>query len=185
MKGLPMSGEESRELKASISKVGKACKAIKYICLICFVLFTVLWIVLMCLLTIDLATTGSGGGAIGPFLYVLSHGLAMGALLFVFLKIFSSIVSGESPFTIEQVRRFRLAAALLLLLAVIEAFLSASFSYGSQILGMNVLAAGGSATEQSYININVLALFFAAALFSVSVIFQYGTLLQRLTDETE
>ena len=35
------------------------------------------------------------------------------------------------------------------------------------------------------VNIDMMTLFFAAILYGVSVLFRYGTLLQRLTDETE
>lgn len=179
-----MSGEESQELETSIERLVRVCRIIKNISITCFVVFMPSLAIVLGLMLLDLVNSMNVVATLKSLLYVLSYGFVIGALLLISIKIFSNIVSGESPFTIKQAKRFRIAGALLLLLAVVESILSMDFSYSVQLSGVNFAANGSTGAEQSVINIDAMMIFFAVILFSLSVLFQYGILLQRLCDET-
>lgn len=179
-----MSGEEHRELNASIDKVKRGCKLIKYVCLICLIAFLFSWVMLLGAMVLDIVSSGLDSIKLRGIIYILLHGIVISILLFISVRVFSSVVAGESPFTMRQVWRFRIAALVLLALVVVEAFVAVGFSQTVQLLGTDMIYDGGYALDRDQIDINIMALFFAAMVFGISVVFQYGSLLQRLNDET-
>lgn len=178
-------GEEYRELEKSISGVRHSCKFLKYSCGACLIIFSVAWISLLGIMIASIVVGQVDHEGVKGVLYVLFYGLVIEALLYDAFQSFSDIVSGESPFTTKQVFRFRFASLLLLFLAVIDAALSTGFIYYSNVMGISFGAMGNDGVGGSQISINAMALFFAAMLYGVSVLFRYGALLQRLTDETD
>ncbi len=179
-----MDGEEFQELESSMSKVRRSCKYLKYICMVCLIVFSVAWAALVGVMVFSSKTQVSSS-ELREVVYVICCGLMVILLLFAAARSFSDIVNGESPFTMKQVNRFRFAALLLVLLAIVDAILSTNFLYGFDVAGFNVAAYGGHEMGQAKVNVNMMLLFFSAMLFGVSVLFRYGVLLQRLTDETE
>lgn len=180
-----MSGEESRELAASIAKLRSGCNLIKRFCILCLVGFTASWAVLLALTIFDLVAVGFDGEKIRAVLYILSHGLIISSLLVISVQIFSGIVAGESPFTMKQVWRFRVSALLLFVLVLVEALLAADFSHVMNVPNAHVAYDSVGPIEQASVDINITILFFTVIIFGVSVVFQYGNLLQRFSDETE
>ncbi|MEQ3361855.1 hypothetical protein, partial [Raoultibacter massiliensis] len=85
---------------------------------------------------------------------------------------------------ITQVKRIRTMALLMIWLAVLELTMSA----GSAILflqsGIEIQVVGTTDLGGSVVKINGGAIFMAAVLYCLSVFFEYGSLLQQLTDET-
>lgn len=117
--------------------------------------------------------------------YVLAYGITIMSLLLLATRTFTDIMKGASPFTEKQVNRFRVGALLLVLLTIVDMLLSTSFSYDVNIAAIGFGAHGNYGMEPEKVSVNVLALFFAAILYGISILFRYGVLLQRLTDETE
>lgn len=180
-----MGGEEHRELEESLSGARRACKYLKNIALVCLVVLLFAWLLLITLLIVDAAAKGFNAYNLKDMLYVALYGAMALSLLFVAFRSFSDVVNGESPFTMKQVSRFRYAALLLIALVIIDTVLSTGFSYSFNMAGVNYVALGNHGIDPERIRINAEPLFFAVILYGVSVLFRYGVLLQRLTDETE
>ncbi|WP_080798994.1 hypothetical protein [Arabiibacter massiliensis] len=180
-----MSGEESRELAASIAKLRRGCKLIKRFCIVCLIGFTASWAVLLALTLFDLVAVGVDGEKVRTVLYILCNGIIISFLLVISVQIFAGIVAGDSPFTMKQVRRFRVTALLLFALAFVEALLAANFSQVVNVPNTYVVYDSVGGAEPVPIDINIMILFFAVMILGVSIVFQYGNLLQRLSDETE
>ncbi|WP_101723504.1 hypothetical protein [Eggerthella timonensis] len=180
-----MGGEEFRELEASLSGARRVCKHLKNISLIFSAVYLVAWLLLLVLMTTDAATAGVDARKLKGISYVASYGVVTLLLLFVAYRSFSDVVNGESPFTMKQVSRFRYAALLLVALVIIDTILSTGFTYAFNMAGVDYSALGNHGMEQRHLRINAEPLFFAVILYGISVLFRYGVLLQRLTDETD
>lgn len=180
-----MGGEEFRELEASLLGARRVCKHLKNISLVCSAIFLVAWLLLLVLMITDAATRGFDARKLKGMLYVASYGTVTLLLLFVAFRSFSDVVSGESPFTMKQVSRFRYAALLLVMLVIVDTILSTGFTYAFNMAGVDYSALGNYGMDQKHIRINAEPLFFAVILYGISVLFRYGVLLQRLTDETD
>lgn len=180
-----MGGEEYRELEASLSGASRACKRLKSISLVCSVVFLVAWFLLLAFMITDAVVKGFDAHKLKGILYVAFYGAVTISLLFVAFRSFSDVANGESPFTLKQVSRFRFAALLLLTLAIVDTLLSTAFVYGFDIAGIDFAASGNHGVVQRHVRINAEPLFFAVILYGISVLFRYGVLLQRLTDETD
>lgn len=178
-------GEEARELEVAMLRTGRICRCLKYICIACLAIFSLAWVILVWSMVVSLANQQQGLLIPKEFLYVAMHGLVVIALLYAATQSFSNVARGFSPFTMKQVNLFRLASLLLILLAVIDAILSTGFLFDFEIAGLDIVANEGWQMEPAKLNIDMMTVFFAAILFGVSVLFRYGNLLQRLTDETE
>ena len=179
-----MSGEETHKLKESLGKAKKACKVIKILCLVCLVCSVLVWLLYSIMLIISSLQNESGNIGWGEVAYFVSFGLLISSLLFIALRVFSDIVAGESPFTLKQVKRLRLAGTLLLLFVILDAFFSLDFSFGTEALGYNFGIIGNRGSESPSIKVNVFAIITACMCYGLSIVFKYGVLLQELSDET-
>lgn len=180
-----MGGEEFRELEAAMLRTKRTCKGLKYACGVCLIVFSIMWMVLLGTLVVAFAADLTEPGILKELLYTFIYGAIIIILFFSFFISFSDIAKGVSPFTMKQVSRFRFAALLLVLLVIVDAFLSVGFVHNLDVAGVGVSAFGNNGVEQPQIRINGMDLLFAAILYGVSVLLRYGVLLQRLTDETE
>lgn len=180
-----MGGEESRELEAAMSSVRRTCGRLKRVCLACLIVFFTAWCILIGSIIVGMFTQKWELGGFKELLFIFMHGFVVVILLFAVMRSFSDVVKGYSPFTTKQVNLFKFASALLVLLVVIDAILSTSFFFGYEVAGVDIAAYQGHQMGSAKVNIDMMTLFFAAILYGVSVLFRYGTLLQRLTDETE
>ncbi len=180
-----MGGEEFREIEASLSRARKTCRCLKRISFVCMVVLLVAWAALLLLMISDIAAKGFEVPKLRNVLYVALYGGAVLSLLLVAFRSFSDVVNGESPFTMKQVARFRYAAILLLSLVAVDALLSTGFIYGFDVGGIEFAALGNHGLGLPLVHVNAIALFFAVTLYGASALFEYGVLLQRLTDETE
>lgn len=180
-----MGGEEFRELESSLSGAKRVCRCLKGISFVCLAILLAAWLLLLILMIADVTTKGLDAHKLKGLLYVALYGTAALLLLFVAYRSFSDVVSGESPFTMKQVARFRNSALLLLALTLVDAFLSTGFIYGLDVEGIGFAALGNYGVEHNQIRINATMPFFAIMLFGIAALFRYGVLLQRLTDETD
>lgn len=177
-----MDSSEFRELKSSLAHVVRVCKAIKWGSLIALVCFSLICFAYLIALFISFADQGFTFEEVSALVYCAVHGVVVSLLLAGCFRMFSDVVGGGSPFTTKQVKRIRLASLLLVILVVTEVFLSTDFSTQAQVLGVSF----GMTSDESRgpFAVNVAVLLFAMTLFGFSVLFRYGVLLQRLSDET-
>lgn len=177
-----MAGEEHKAIEEEIRGVSKVCSVIKVITYVALALFTVVWLVAFGAVVFGFFDPGSTveGAAV---LYLALFGIIVIAILWFTAKIFKD-ASKRNPFSKKQTNRLRVIAALLLAFAIIDMFLSASFSSGMIIGGYYFGVETGDLQEASGPTVNLGTIFFAIAIYCVSFIFQYGNLLQKFTDET-
>lgn len=177
----------SEAIGVALARVEKASRAIKLLCDALIFVIAAVWVVL-----VGFSIAGEFKGGSTPFtvnmgtLAYLSIVLAlMAAFLWVVSRIFSDVARGKSPFCKQQVRRIRTLAYLMIVKALVEALFSAGGSLLMRAGDWSVTCIdGGLIGDQTIFLIDAGALFMAAVIICLSVVFQYGSLLQRITDES-
>lgn len=110
------------------------------------------------------------------------HGVLVLALFWCGYRIFKDISSGASPFSVKQSNRIQAAALLFVVYAVLDLIwcpqLLSLLSIGTVDIGYQNLTSGPLVLQ---LDTGVLAA--AAMLFCLSLIFRYGAVLQRLSDD--
>ena len=181
-----MAAKEKSETEESLSRIQRISKVInrflKVIAVLLFV-FLVITLVLTILCSFGLIDSGLSSN---PFDLVIlgTYGLVIVSLVYVVSNMFSDVAQGESLFTLVQVKRFRAIAILLLAYVVLDAFMStgtvAQIHVGELELGYDVVESAVGST----LSINVGALLGSGFFGALSLIFEYGVLLQNFSDET-
>lgn len=180
-----MQYEDKAEAEDSLSRVHKACRFIGVVVKIIFIVFCVCWLSTVCMMVYSLITSDATGSTenvstLRTIMYFI-HGFAVALIFIVFIGIFTDAVKGQSPFVMKQVKRLRLIAGLLVVYAVIDIFISGHIGL-IQYDGFDsgYVSTGGN----EIIPINLAPIIGASVAFAVSFVFQYGVLLQELSDET-
>lgn len=173
---------EESSLQKELSKAQKACKAIRWFLIVCLAIFIVGWLGTVVVLTIEFAEQGILA-LLGALFYIALYGLIICFFLLELIKVFSDVVRGERPFSIEQARRIFVLGVMLALLFILDLSYSAGVVF--EVIpqaGYDIIVNDGF--NEPSININIGMLVFSAIMFSLSAIFRYAALLQRLSDET-
>lgn len=95
--------------------------------------------------------------------------------------IFRDVSKGETPFTYKQAKRIRVIAWLLLIYALLEAFLPTGVLM-YQSLGNSVFGIEHGATFSPSIKVGTIVV--SLVVFFLSTVFKYGVKLQELSDDT-
>lgn len=176
------------EIESSLKRVEKISKFVYYLFTVFFWLYLILLVAGAGLgLASLLFLHGDSAGFSSSWLDLLTFAVTgVPNLLIVktIANIFRDIGKGNSPFSKQQVRRIRWIAIFILIGALIDFLLSTpivtaltneimSFGYVSHV-----------AMQNNFVSINLSAVFMALVLFCLSLAFEYGTLLQQLSDET-
>lgn len=181
-----MAIQEIIELENSIGKVKRISKIIRLVCNVVAILVVFTWIALLGLSLFEFFSSNASS-VIGLVYSVLSMS-AISAWIVVFVRtvssIFSEILNGEAPFGPRQVKKVKILSALMLVLFAIDTVISTGSVVLFNQLGVHVSIVSTFQPEIPFISINGGALFMAAVLYCLSIFFEYGTLLQRLSDET-
>lgn len=112
--------------------------------------------------------------------------LTIGVITWVLKAMFCDMAKGISPFNTIQSRRLKIASILMLLHAACVASTSPAFL---SILGLDELLLGASIGPASaegamrFIPINAGDIVLAIVLFCAALIVEYGSLLQKLSDD--
>lgn len=178
----------SEAIGVSLARVEKASRAIKLLCDVLIFVIAAAWVVLV---GFSIAGEFEGDGRVlfsvnvGTLAYLSIILALMAAFLGVVARIFSDVARGKSPFCKQQVRRIRTLAYLMIVKALVEALFSAGGSLLMRAGDWSVTCIdGGFIGDQTTFLIDAGALFMAAVIICLSVVFQYGSLLQRITDES-
>lgn len=179
------SGDSVKESLESLAKVKCICRIIGVILKAVLLIACAYWsfaIALMAYSAINPEAFGFfGTPGLAEIILYLFYDAAIAMMLVVFIKVFSDVSKGESPFTFQQVKRLRILAALLLLWGFFDIATAANAS----ILQYGSIDAGFYSTSGNMIiPINFTPFISAAVVFAFSFVFKYGVLLQDLSDET-
>lgn len=180
-------------LSANAARIGHARSEVERSCGVLAVVFKVVVVVYGCLfLGVALMETfvlageaNSATDAALSMLLVFPSVLNSGILLLVLCiirKIFSSISKGISPFTTAQAKRIKWVGWLFIAGFILDLIVSAVAFPGVQY-GQFTASLSTDASPVS-IKINVSMLVAAFCAFCLARVFQYGELLQRLSDDT-
>lgn len=173
---------DESELQTELTKAQRICRVIRAFLIVCLAVFVVGWLGTCIALTVDLADEGIPALLGAPF-YIAVYGLIICFFLYKMIQVFTDVVKGREPLSMEQARRLQFLAVMLLLLFILD--LSYSAGVALEVIpqaGYNILVNDG--IEKPTLNINIGMLVFSAIMFSLSAIFRYAALLQRLSDET-
>ncbi|MEF2655278.1 MAG: hypothetical protein U0M72_02410 [Eggerthellaceae bacterium] len=167
---------EQNELRVSLEKTSKACANLRVFCLVCcaFVFGVSCFRIMGSVLA---------GDSVLVFAIVFLLQITTLFVLLVLVRALSGPAKGESPFTHEQPARLLMLAGLFASkffadFAVPMAMLySAPHSFGAKLFVSGV-------SSGVLFDVGVSLLLFSLIMVCLSVVFRYGSLLQRLSDET-
>ena len=185
--GNHMEINEYEEIESALNRIKRISKIVQIllkVALICFTLFLAfLLAAIMFSLLLPASLPEDITVNVSSLLFLVVFGAVTWLLIKIILDIFGDVVNGKSPFTMQQVKRFRLVAALFLVSAIIEAVTSIGVMpiifAGS--MGINYVTSPSLASSMT---INAGNLFCAMIFWALSLVFKYGVLLQRFSDET-
>lgn len=166
-----------QQINDSFSSVKKWCKAIEVLTVAVAVLVGLVGIAILGVM--GAACVEGKMPALSIIAYTFLHYGLIVAAIAIAAAVFHDASVGETPFGPRQTRRLRIIGALLTALVAVELFFDASFSGSLDLLGAQ-LPVSAEATR----SLSMPALILAALAFCLSVIFQYGSLLQGGHDET-
>lgn len=104
--------------------------------------------------------------------------------LWIASMIFKDIASGKSPFTNDNIKRLRRLCWLMVLAALAGAVISPGFFTAVRFPGFNFGYEASDSMQLISIPIDIKLLVAAGVCYGLSCIFEYGSLLQSLSDET-
>jgi hypothetical protein len=171
-----------------IHRVKRACKVSYALLRVLFVVIIVMWSLLLLswlLSPILQHVYGWAGILEAP---VLFNYLILGLLSAVFVRmmmlVLRDVSKGETPFTRKQSKRVRLISYLMFARVLLELLLSiiaTTLHSSGLILWTYPVSVSLEPTPTLYLNLE--ALIFAIVLYSISIVFEYGALLQRDSDD--
>lgn len=179
--------KESNESLNRIRRFSKRAR-IAFKILFCFVLVGLVILVAACFLAaIGYAEKPSPtSAAFLPAIPSVTF-LTSSLLIFWFLEgIFEDIAKEESPFSKKQSKRLKLIALLSLLIVVVDLIIQALLMDYSYIVQLNPGVEVGyvGPQRQALFHIDVKSLVGAMVFYCLSKLFDYGTCIQSLSDET-
>lgn len=179
--------EEGQRVEASLDRIRKFSKVVGAILRVSFVLVLLYWLAFTALSIVSMTFSVDFGIETTESIYVLLVLLGIGFIMAILLKgsdVFKDVALGESPFTLVQARRFKAVSLIVLVYVLLEALLSPGCMALLQMSGIDVGYVFVDYASSPSISINIGALLVAAVFFSLSLVFEYGLLLQELSDET-
>ena len=181
---------EIDEIERASLKVQFAAKVLNKLFLTAFLIALVLSLVFL-MLTIEKGIEDFSSNRIPSYAIAIGKiGFELFLMLFMLwvpASIFRDISRGESPFTSAQANRLKIAAILLVFHSLFSLLMSPAILNVAGLDGAVVgLAVGSASSEVSdrIVPINVGDIVLAIVLFCAALIVEYGSLLQKLSDDT-
>lgn len=177
--------EYTNETTTSLNKTQRVCKLMRTAMMVLFAVFCFGWAVSIGSIALALIAPDAFGSVsnIGPIALLLCfiYGAIAAIMFIVFIGMFTAVAKGESPFTLAQVKRLQIIAAMLVLYACVDTCVSAMVPF----LQIGIFSLGYTSTSDSMvIPINLTPIIAAAVILAFSFVFKYGVLLQEFSDET-
>lgn len=180
-----MLNAELIETQRSLKKLRKLCRVISFTLIAALVVLSIYWMFAVSSMMFSFANSEAVDIRqkinIPSIVLYLLHGVIIVLLLSIFVRIFANAARGESPFTLEQVKRLRLISGLLLLYAIVDI----AISYNTALVQFGTMNYGYvSMNDSAIVTVNFAPVVAAAIVYAFSFVFKYGVLLQEFSDET-
>lgn len=176
--------------QTSLIRVKKWCRVFSIILKTILILFFLAIIVLLALMLFSALSNDSSISpitsdvALLDIVRILILYTMIATTLITGSKILTDAAKGHSPFAQTQVKRIRIIAFALFVYAILDALVSPGFISLFQSDTMSIGVQSLPDSENVIIPINLGALSAAGGFFCLSLVFEYGVLLQQLSDET-
>lgn len=183
-----MAIDELGDTELALNRLNRIARFLSKGFQVVFVLYCIAWIALLGVFFVAAFFPGviSGSESSGPWPFVLCilFGLLIAGLLRIAFLVFNDVAKGESPFSMRQVKRIRLAAFLFLAYVILEMLFPSGQS--SLVQQGNFMVNYWVADKSDHVSIQINFGMLGAAIifYCLSLVFEYGTLLQQLSDET-
>jgi hypothetical protein len=180
-----MVDDDDRVTQESLVAANQVCRSINGFLKILFAVFCTCWLFATALLALSWIRPdnfGEGGGSslVGIVLF-LADGVVIAAMFVIFIRAFTDVAAGKTPFAMIQVKRLRVIALLLIFYAILDFAITAN----SSLLNINGLDSGFFSTnDNAIIPLNFGPLIAAGVLLAFSYVFKYGVLLQKFSDDS-
>ena len=161
------------EARKSLLKLKVLCKRISVVLIIALAILCVCWVFAISSMVISQINAET--------VNVRNDLNTLNIVMYLVHAMIIVAARGESPFTMNQVRRLRIISALLLAYALVDLGISCN----NTLIQFDLMNYGYVSTSDSAIVPLNLGPFLAAAIvFAFSFVFKYGVLLQEFSDET-
>ena len=170
----------------SINRIKKVCKWLYRLFIVIFFLYLGNTLLFLILGAIGLSSSATSGIAADTDLFgLISITIMAIPLLFIAIivaNILKDISKGKTPFSKKQVSRIRIISLLLLIGAILITLLSPGFI---NILVGDTLVLGQvvSLPIDGSIPVNISQMLLALVVYCLSLVFEYGILLQQQSDD--
>lgn len=184
-----MTISKASESEVALVRLKKTARIISVGFRVGLIVYCLIWIALAGFFAVLAFSPGavSDSAAIGfrPLILCLVFGFLIAVLLRIATLVFDDVSKGESPFSKRQVKRIRWASFIFLAYAVVEMFFPQGHSSLVQDSDLYVgYWISSNSTGSAPMSINLGMLGAAIIFYCLSLVFEYGTLLQQLSDET-
>lgn len=172
----------------SLRRVKRVCRVLDIMLKVALALFCIFWIVSLILTIASIVSPAEHSSSSSMGFLLLAKQLIIGtltaSLLLIAGRIFSEISKGRSPFDIIQVKRMRLISLIFLLFVALEILFTPGLISVALGSSFDLFYTSEVSGDGNIIPVNLGSLFTSAVFFCLSYVFEYGVLLQKLSDET-
>lgn len=175
-----MLDNEMGETQDSLFKIKRICHKINILMWVVFAVLSISWLVSVGSIIAALLEA-SNGALLLKLILCIAYGAVVATMFVAFSRVFLEVSKGDSPFTLTQVKRLRVIAALLVVYGVLDNAITNCVAL-MQANGVN--AGYISTNSDTIVSIYFAPFIIAAVVFAFSFVFKYGVLLQKFSDET-
>lgn len=180
-----MAFEEEKEQGASLERIKKACKIAYRFTTVIYIIFAIYWLFLLGLEVFAIINPYFSLFVYPSSIPSIASNVIFGLIIFLIIKsgadLFKEIRDKGAPFSLLQVKRIRRISYLLILKAIYDVLVPATFSPIFAYKDIDVSYINSNQTMEVFVNPETIL--FAILFFCISLIFQYGVLLQHDVQE--
>lgn len=183
-----MLGEGEERLNAASGYLEQKCKHVYYGLNLLIVISAICAIAFACIAVFFFTDSESGSTASLYDGFRLFAGFLWLSVFTVVLwgasGIFKDISRGRSPFTSKNIKRITYLGWSMILVLVAELIVSPGFFSAMHVPGFDVAVVLTDDSERLLIPVDIKPIVIAFICFGLSCIFEYGSLLQQVSDDT-
>lgn len=182
-----MAEANEKVIRSTLSNVTKWARVLKLFFTLCIIFLGCFWLFTFGTLIVNVISpnlvSSISDGSSGPLIKGSIQELIVVGVLFLGRTIFSDMSKGISPFVTKQVIRIRIAAVAFLACALLNMLVPLAST--SLVISNDAYIGLASGMDSTFfLNVDVGMLMSALLFFCLSVVFKYGSTLQRLSDDT-
>lgn len=170
-------------IQSAKSRLAVTCRRLRLLFLVVLVVFAItIGAIAAWILVPPLGFVSFGSASLLTLAPFLLGSLATCFVLFLLERVCWEIGRGESPFNTLRVHQIRLLGVLFLLIAVANFLVAPGSQIGAQD-GAAKMAFYSAAPEGTAVDIDFESILVAIVCFALSLVFKYGSTLERETDD--